>query len=133
MNRFRHVVVAAVGGAMLTAACAFSAPAFAAVRDYLSGAPFSGRPAAYSKSWLTRSVTGPSWRLDLDSEGLAAQTLWPSADPGLRLVLADFDRQKGRRVPRTLKVIGKDFSLSLRFDSVKLEFKTPAAQPAQAI
>src|SRR5271155_1979708 len=37
MNRFRHVVVAAVGGAMLTAACAFSAPAFAAGPEVVAG------------------------------------------------------------------------------------------------
>ena len=37
MNHFRHVVVAAVGGAMLTAACAFSAPAFAAGPEVVAG------------------------------------------------------------------------------------------------
>src|SRR5580693_1262754 len=37
MSHFRHVVVAAVGGAMLTAACAFSAPAFAAGPELVAG------------------------------------------------------------------------------------------------
>src|SRR5271170_3171339 len=37
MNCFRHVVVAAVGGAMLTAVCAFSAPAFAAGPEVVAG------------------------------------------------------------------------------------------------
>ena len=37
MNHFRHIAVAAVGGAMLTAACAFSAPAFAAGPEVVAG------------------------------------------------------------------------------------------------
>ena len=37
MNCFRHVVMAAVGGSMLTAACAFSAPAYAAGPEVVAG------------------------------------------------------------------------------------------------
>src|SRR5580692_6777879 len=37
MNHFRHLAVAAVGGAMLTAACAFAAPAFAAGPEVVAG------------------------------------------------------------------------------------------------
>jgi len=37
MNHFRHFACAAVGGAMLTAACALSAPAFAAGPEVVSG------------------------------------------------------------------------------------------------
>ena len=37
MNHFRHLAVAAVGGAMLTAVCAFSAPAFAAGPEIVAG------------------------------------------------------------------------------------------------
>ena len=37
MNRFRQFAIAAVGGAMLTAACAFSAPAFAAGPEVVAG------------------------------------------------------------------------------------------------
>ncbi len=37
MNRFRYIAAAAVGGAMLTAVCAFSAPAFAAGPEIVAG------------------------------------------------------------------------------------------------
>jgi ribose transport system substrate-binding protein len=37
MNHFRQFTIAAVGGAMLTAACAFSAPAFAAGPEVVAG------------------------------------------------------------------------------------------------
>jgi ribose transport system substrate-binding protein len=37
MNHFRQFAIAAVGGAMLTAACAFSAPAFAAGPEVVAG------------------------------------------------------------------------------------------------
>ena len=37
MNHFRHLAVAVAGGAMLTAACAFSAPAFAAGPEVVAG------------------------------------------------------------------------------------------------
>ena len=37
MNHFRHIAAAAVGGAMLTAVCAFSAPAFAAGPEVVAG------------------------------------------------------------------------------------------------
>ena len=37
MNHFRHIAAAAVGGAMLTAICAFSAPAFAAGPEVVAG------------------------------------------------------------------------------------------------
>ena len=37
MNHFRHLASAAVGGAMLTAVCAFSAPAFAAGPEVVAG------------------------------------------------------------------------------------------------
>ena len=37
MNSFRHIAVAAVGGAMLTAACAFSTPAYAAGPEVVAG------------------------------------------------------------------------------------------------
>ena len=37
MNHFRQFTIAAVGGAMLTAACAFSAPAYAAGPEVVAG------------------------------------------------------------------------------------------------
>ena len=37
MNRFRYIAATAVGGAMLTAVCAFSAPAFAAGPEIVAG------------------------------------------------------------------------------------------------
>jgi ribose transport system substrate-binding protein len=45
MNHFRHIAAAAIGGAMLTAMCAFSAPAFAAGPEIVAGP--SADPACF--------------------------------------------------------------------------------------
>lgn len=107
--------------AMLDAAYA----AFSAIRDYLSGRLFSLRPARYKRGWRSRQVSVPGWRLDLSPDGLMAVGLRPESPPEHRVTLEEWGRWKGRHIPRRIQVSGKGFSLTLRFDDVKIEVQGP--------
>jgi ribose transport system substrate-binding protein len=70
MNHFRHVACAAVGGAMLTAACALSAPAFAAGPEVVSG------PAADPQCFVPWTAQTKFFK-------------WPAKKPPYRIALAN--------------------------------------------
>jgi len=97
--------------------------AFSLIRDYLSGGIFSLRPARYKKGWRSQEIAVPGWTLSLSPDGLLPEALWPQAHAGTRLVLEDFSRAKGRQVPGRLKVLGRDYSLSLELKSLSLELE----------
>ena len=99
--------------------------AFSAVRDFLSGRLFKLRPARYERGWRVRQISAPGWKIALSPDGLWAVSL--SSEFGMRtfLSLQDLSLTQGRWIPRTFKLAGEGYSLSVCFDKVNLEVENP--------
>ncbi|MBI5882570.1 MAG: tetratricopeptide repeat protein [Elusimicrobia bacterium] len=97
--------------------------AFGALHDYFSGKIFEPRPALYGKSWFSRWVDTPEWRLVLSEDGLKVEKLEPKAGDGVYLNLGDFIFQRGRQVPSRLTLDGRGFRFIIRMTGVNAAFK----------
>ncbi len=95
---------------------------FSALRDYLSGSLFALRPAAHKKSWGKEWVEAPGWRLGLDRKSGFLTALAPEAGTS-KLALSDFERFKGRVLPKTFTASGAGYSVSVSLDQFNVEFR----------
>ncbi|MBI5623467.1 MAG: tetratricopeptide repeat protein [Elusimicrobia bacterium] len=97
--------------------------AFGALHGYLSGRVFEPRPALYGKSWFSRWVDTPEWRLVLSPDGHKVERLEPREKGGVGLTLGDFIFQRGRQVPSRLTLDGRGFRFIIKMTGVNAVFK----------
>ncbi|MFA6317097.1 MAG: tetratricopeptide repeat protein [Elusimicrobiota bacterium] len=97
--------------------------AFAALHVYLSGGVFEPRPTFYGKSWFSRWVDTPEWRLVLSADGLKVERLEPKEKDSVALALGDFVFQRGRHIPSRLTLDGRGFRFIIKMTGVNAAFK----------
>ena len=137
MNCFRHVVVAAVGGAMLTAACAFSAPAFAAGPEVVAGpasepgcfAPWSDKTKFFKfpakkgpfRIALANGFIANTWRIQMIQTAKAY-----AAQPDVAAKLKEFKVvSTGEDVAAQIAAINN--FIDSGFDAIVVNAQNPAA------
>ena len=92
-----------------------------AMREYFSGSLFGLRPAVYKKNWKTPSIEVPGWNFGVDSAGVRMASLVPVSGP--KLALEDFERVKGKIIPKSISVSGRGYSISIKMDQLKADYK----------
>ncbi|MEK7859124.1 MAG: tetratricopeptide repeat protein [Elusimicrobiota bacterium] len=95
---------------------------FNALRDYLSGSVFALRPARFRKSWRSQAIEVPGWKMGLDASGSRLTSLTPEGG-GVRVNLDEFERVKGRLIPKSFTVSGLGYSLSIKMDQLNVDFR----------
>jgi hypothetical protein len=100
------------------------------IRDYLSGKFFTLKPALFKKAWRGPEIDADGWRFLLFGPGARLQSILPQSGAGVGLTLDGLHAVQGRQVPKTMTVSGKDFSLSIDFNTVKTDFD-PVPLPGQ--
>ncbi len=100
------------------------------MRAYFGGRIFEGRPAVFHKGWRTEWVAAPQGQFFFDGRRQSLGSFQEAAS-GLRLSLDDFQARGGRRVPETLRLEGKGFSIEFRVQNPELRFSEPNGRKAE--
>lgn len=95
--------------------------ALALLRDYMSGGVFRLSPARWHRTFWRRrqSVRADELKIALDSSAALAARLLPEKGAVRALDLAEFGREQGHLLPKTLTVDGRGFKFSIDFTDVK--------------
>ena len=138
MNHFRHLAVAVAGGAMLTAACAFSAPAFAAGPEVVAGPAsdpqcfvpvdgqdqvlqVAGQEGPLSASRSPTDIIANTWRIQMIQTAKAY-----AAQPDIAAKLKEFKVvSTGEDVAAQIAAINN--FIDSGFDAIVVNAQNPAA------
>lgn len=97
--------------------------ALSMMRDYLSGAVYSGRPARWRSGWRRSEVGVPGWKLGLGAGALRLESLSAENSSALRLDLGEFSVKAGRHLPAQMTVTGRGYALDFRVQKSNVEYK----------
>lgn len=96
---------------------------FGLMRDYLTGAVFSERPAEFNEGWRTQWIATPAYQLYLNDQKQFLKSFKRAEGVQGRLSLDGYQWMEDKQIPTIFKLEGKGFSFQINAGAPSVRFQ----------